>query len=82
MALIKEVARGANGWNTIYYTDGTKYIGNTKNDEIPNGYGTLYAEDGSVLERGVWEDNILMEPLDEHEYSNLVNKTLQYNPHW
>ncbi len=76
MAFVKEISYGTNGWNTLYYTDGSKYIGYTMNGTIHNGYGTLYAKDGSVLGRGVWEENELVEPIDEQEYNKLVNKTL------
>ncbi len=73
MAFVKEIAYGTNGWNIILYTDDTKYIGYTKNGDICNGYGTLYAKDGSVIGRGVWEENELIEPIDEPEYNKLVN---------
>ena len=76
MAFVKEIAYGTNGWNIILYTDGTKYVGYTKNGDIRNGYGTLSTKDGSIQGRGVWEENILIEPIDEPEYNKLVNKTI------
>jgi len=76
MAFVKEISYGTNGWNILRYTDDTKYIGYTKNGNVRNGYGTLYAKDGSIFGRGIWEDDELLDSIDEPEYSKLVNKTI------
>lgn len=82
MPLIKHIIRGPHGWNTLTYTDDSKYTGYTLNDEIRNGLGTLYAADNSILMRGVWENDELIEKLEEVEYNAQVNQTMQHTPHW
>ena len=82
MALVHKIDYGSEGWNTIYYTDDTKYKGYTKDGEIREGLGTLYAENGSLLKRGIWQDNELIESLEEEEYNLRVNLSIQRTPHW
>ena len=74
MAFVKEISKGTRGWNTLFYTDGTKYIGFTINGDIRNGLGTLYAENGSILKRGEWENDELVMPIEDSEYDRILNK--------
>lgn len=82
MALVQKIEFGSEGWNTIYYTDGTKYIGYTLNNETREGLGTLYTADGSILKRGKWQDDEFIESLEENEYNLQVNISIKHTPHW
>lgn len=47
------------GWvgaGEINYADGRKYVGNLRNSQPSNGFGTLFGADGEVLSEGVWKD--------------------------
>ena len=81
MALVEKIELGSNGWNTIHYTDGTKYIGYTKNNEIREGLGTFY-DLNNELHRGLWQDDEIIEVLEEAEYNLKVNESLQNPHHW
>lgn len=74
MAFVKEISKGTRGWNTLFYTDGTKYIGFTINEDIRNGLGTLYEEDGSILKRGEWLNDKFVTPIEDSEYDQILNK--------
>lgn len=82
MALISKVELGSAGWNSVYYTDGTKYVGYTINKEIREGLGSLYNSNGHVIQRGVWSNNELIETLEENEYNLQVNASMQHQHHW
>ena len=76
MAFVREISYGSRGWNTLYYTDGTKYIGYTINNEFRNGLGTLYATDGSILKRGEWSNDEFTMPIEDSEYDSIINELL------
>ena len=48
------------GQGTKYYTNGTKYVGEWK-DEKKHGKGTEYTADGQISREGVWADNKYVE---------------------
>ena len=77
MALIKTIERGSNGWNKIIYTDGTIFEGYT--DEVGNriSFGTLYSQDGSILAKGEWSGDNLIESMDELTFKKQINKLLR-----
>ena len=82
MPLIKFISPGANGWNNITYVDDNKYIGYTINNELRHGYGTLYANDGSIIKQGLWENDVLIESIEEPEFGRIVNQIIHQRPHW
>ena len=43
------------GQGILFWRDGVKYDGIFENDE-PNGFGTKYAADGSIIHRGQWKN--------------------------
>lgn len=72
MALILSIIPGSQGWNTIIYTDGTKYIGHTIDAEIREGLGTLYSSEGEILQRGEWLKDEFMLPIENSEFDKLL----------
>ena len=78
MPFVREISYGSRGWNTLTYTDETKYIGYTTNNDIRNGLGTLYAADGSILKRGEWLNNEFTMPIEDSEYDEIINKFLSH----
>ena len=46
-----------NGQGTEFYASGDRYEGSWK-DGSYNGQGTLYLNNGKVLERGVWSNGV------------------------
>jgi hypothetical protein len=49
------------GEGRCYYANGETYVGSWK-DDLYNGYGILYAPDGSVAQAGTWEAGLLITP--------------------
>lgn len=72
MALIAKIDFGSQGWNIITYTDGTKYIGHTVNNEIREGLGTLYDSDGNILQRGEWLKDEFILPIETSEFDRIL----------
>jgi len=48
-----------NGQGTYTFADGAKYVGEYKDDKR-NGQGTFYASNGSIINQGIWADNIFV----------------------
>ena len=46
------------GFGTLYWTDGTKYVGHFANDG-PNGRGKTFDKNGNVLQDGYWQNGRL-----------------------
>ncbi len=72
MALIAKIEFGSQGWNKITYTDGTKYIGHTVDNEIREGLGTLYDSDGNILQRGEWLKDEFILPIETSEFDRIL----------
>ena len=52
----------------IFYPNGERYIGwGDYVDTSRNGLGVMYRDDGTV-QRGVWEDGLLVETIDDLSY--------------
>ena len=49
------------GQGTLLMSDGRKYVGAFAADS-PNGYGVLYAPDGKIISKGIWQNGILVKP--------------------
>ncbi len=49
------------GQGTLNMNDGRKYVGAFAADS-PNGYGVLYAPDGKIISKGIWQNGILVKP--------------------
>ena len=49
----------AHGQGTFTFANGAKYVGEWKDDKR-NGQGTLTLADGTVLQEGIWKDNVLV----------------------
>ena len=43
------------GYGHMYWFDGTRYVGEFKNG-LPNGYGQVFAKDGTVSQIGQWKN--------------------------
>lgn len=82
MALVREIRPGSSGWNTIIYTDGTRYDGYTRDREIRHGLGTFYDADGSLLQQGEWLNDEFSLPLEDDEFNLRVNQSMHHTPHW
>lgn len=50
------------GMGTYYWPNGEKYVGQWKNDQR-DGEGVFYAKDKSVIARGIWKNDKLVEEL-------------------
>jgi hypothetical protein len=48
-----------NGQGILTFADGSKYVGEFKDDKR-NGEGTLYASNGSIINQGIWANNIFV----------------------
>lgn len=72
MALIAKIEFGSQGWNTLTYTDDTKYIGHTVNNEIREGLGTLYDSEGNILLRGEWLKDEFILPIETSEFDRIL----------
>ncbi len=72
MALIAKIEFGSQGWNTVIYTDDTKYIGHTVDNEIREGLGTLYDSDGNILQRCEWLKNEFILPIETSEFDRIL----------
>ena len=72
MVLIAQIEFGSQGWNIITYTDDTKYIGHTVDNEIREGLGTLYDSEGNILQRGEWLKDEFILPIETSEFDRIL----------
>lgn len=47
------------GQGSYTWPDGSKYVGEWR-DNKPNGQGTHYSADGTILQSGIWENNVIV----------------------
>lgn len=53
-----------NGQETYPFVDGRKFVGEFRDNKY-NGLGTFYAADGSVLEHGIYEKDVLIKAVSQ-----------------
>ena len=68
-----------NGHGTYTYVDGGKYVGEFRDNKY-NGQGTLFAANGTIRQRGIFENNAFMKANSIEQTIPLLEPNSKYKP--